>query len=161
MNKLEVIDMLNDAGIRYNFIEHPPVETIKEIKRFDLPNPETIVKNLFLRDDKKKSYYLVVVRSDRTVNLKELSKLLGSRPLSFASENDLMYYLGLKKGSVTPFEIFNDVQCRVNLVINESILSFKMIGIHPNENTATLWISPFDLQTIIEKHGNSIISLKI
>lgn len=161
MNKLEIIKMLNNSEIQYSIIEHPPAETIEEINCFNLPDSETIVKNLFLRDDKKKNYYLVVVCKDKTVNLKELRRLLNSRPLSFASENDLLCYLSLKKGSVTPFGILNDTDRRVCLVLDQDIMSFQMIGVHPNENTATLWLSPYDLLTLIEKHGNTVISLNI
>ena len=66
------------------------------------------MKNLFLRDDKKRHYYLVVVKKDKAVDLKGLRALLGSRPLSFASEQDLSRCLGLPKGAVTPLGILND-----------------------------------------------------
>ena len=31
-----------------------------------------------------------------------------------------------------------------------------MIGIHPNDNTATVWLDPQDLMQIIRSHGNTI-----
>ena len=31
-----------------------------------------------------------------------------------------------------------------------------IIGIHPNENTATLWIKTEDLIEIIKNHGNTV-----
>lgn len=161
MNRLEIIDMLNHLHMKYSVTEHPPAETIEEIDSFGLPNADAIVKNLFLRDDKKKNYYLVVIRKDKTVNLKELRYLLGSRPLSFTSEDDLYSYLGLKKGSVTPLGILNDTERKVQVVVDEDVMKFPVIGIHPNENTATLWLSPQNLQSIIEKHGNTIVLMKM
>ncbi|WP_352169623.1 YbaK/EbsC family protein [Proteiniborus sp. MB09-C3] len=95
------------------------------------------------------------------VNLKELRCLLGSRPLSFASEDDLFCYLGLKKASVTSFGILNDMERKVKVVIDEELMKLHTVGIHPNENTATLWLSPRDLQSIIENHGNAVVFLKI
>ncbi|MCC8023887.1 MAG: prolyl-tRNA synthetase associated domain-containing protein [Clostridium sp.] len=161
MKRLEIMEMLNNFNIQYSIVNHPPAKTIEEIESFHLPDSETIVKNLFLRDDKKKNYYLVAVRKDKTVNLKELRNLLGTRPLSFASENDLSIYLNLEKGSVTPFGILNDTEHRICLVIDQDIMRFSMIGIHPNENTATLWLSPYDLRTVIEKWGNRVICIKM
>ncbi len=161
MNKFETIDMLKRLRVEYSVTEHPPAETVEQIDGFQLPNAHAIVKNLFLRDDKKKNYYLVVVRKDKTVNLKELRSSLACRPLSFASEDDLFACLGLGKGSVTPLGILNDDEHKVQLVIDEDVLDFPVLGVHPNENTATVWLSPQDLQTLIKNHGNPVASLKI
>ena len=161
MNRLQIMKTLSDLNIPFSVVEHPPAATIEEIDSFNLPSSEAIVKNLFLRDDKKKNYYLVTVCKNKTVNLKELRSLLSSRPLSFASENDLQCYLGLKKGEVTPLGLLNDVDCRVCLVLDQDITTYSIVGVHPNENTATLWLSPFDLKMLIEKHGNAIITLKM
>ncbi|MDV0447031.1 Prolyl-tRNA editing protein ProX [Methanosarcinaceae archaeon Ag5] len=161
MNQLEIIDLLNHLQIKYRFMEHPPANTVEEIDSLGLPDADAIVKNLFLRDDKKKNYYLLVARKDRTINLKELSGLLGSRPLSFASEEDLFRFLQLKKGSVTPFGILNDAKRQVHVLIDSDVMAFRLVAIHPNENTATVWLSPSDLKEIIENHGNAVDILKI
>lgn len=161
MGRYEIIEMLNRLNIDYRIEEHPHVETIEEMEKLNLPGIETVAKNLFLRDDKKRNYYLIVVRKDKKVNLKELRKLLESRPLSFASENDLQSYLGLEKGSVTPFGLMNDTDCRVCLVLDRDVTEFQSIGVHPNVNTVTVWLSPNDLTAIIKQHGNQIVSLTI
>lgn len=161
MNRLDIINMLNRLHMKYSITEHPPAKTIEEIDSFQLSKANAVLKNLFLRDDKKRNYYLVVIRKDKTVNLKELRCSLGSRPLSFASEDDLCSYLGLKKGSVTPLGILNDIEHKVQVIVDEDVLDFPIIGIHPNENTATLWLSPQDLQTLIKNQGNSVVFLKI
>ena len=161
MDQLEITKMLNDLNIPFRVVEHPAAMTIEEIDRFALPNSEAIAKNLFVRDDKKKNYYLITVRKDKKVDLKELRRQLNSRPLSFASENDLKFYLGLNKGAVTPLGILNDIACRVQFVLDQDLTSFPLIGVHPNRNTATLWLSPLDLQALIEKHGNKVILVKL
>ena len=75
--------------------------------------------------------------------------------MSFASENDLMGILGLIKGSVTPFGLLNDEERKVQFFIGKEFLGGKM-GIHPLENTATVWIDTDDLVKLIEEHGNTI-----
>lgn len=142
-------------------MEHPPANTIEEIDSFHLPDANAIAKNLFLRDAKKRHYYLIVMRKDKTANLKEICLSLGSRPLSFASEEDLSNYLGLKKGAVTPLGILNDESRKVEVIFDKDLLSFRNIGIHPIENTATVWLSLTDLVGIIKMHGNTVSYLKL
>jgi Ala-tRNA(Pro) deacylase len=149
-----VFEKLNELGISYDFIEHPAVYTIEELESLDISNKNQIAKNLFLRDDKKKHYILLVLLKDKKVNLKDLRAKINSRPLTFASEDSLNEYLRLNKGSVTPFGILNDDLLRVEVIIDKSLLSYEHIGVHPNENTATVFISPKDLELVIKDHGN-------
>jgi Ala-tRNA(Pro) deacylase len=67
-----VVDLLQAKNIDYSIIEHIPVYTIDEILALDLPEANLIAKNLFIRDDKKKNYYIIVVAQDKKVNLKAL-----------------------------------------------------------------------------------------
>lgn len=150
-----VITFLKHREIKFDIVEHNAVYTIDEMLELNLPNPDAIAKNLFIRDDKKKNYYLLVIREDKRVQLKALREKLGSRPLTFASENDLSKILGLTKGAVTPFGILNDEERKVKVIFDESFRE-TLIGVHPNDNTATVWLNSSDLISIIEQHGNSI-----
>lgn len=152
----EVLSLLRSRGIEFEEMHHPPVYTIDEMLALDMPDPEHIAKNLFLRDDKKRNYYLVVSREDRKVDLKALREVLGSRPLSMASENDLWEFLKLRKGAVTPFGVLNDPERRVSVTI-DSFFQGSVLGIHPNDNTCTVWIGSDDLVSVI---GDSCRSLE-
>ena len=157
----EVFEALADMHIAYEVIEHPAVYTIDEMDQLTISHKESIVKNLFVRDDKKRNYFLIVLQKDKHVDLKRIKAELNCRPLGFASEDDLAKYLGLNKGAVTPFGVLNDSICKVTVVFDQDILSFEQIGVHPNENTATVLLKPHDLEAIIEKHGNEILHIKI
>lgn len=148
------LDKLDILGISYDLVEHPAAFTVGEMEALNIDNQDKIPKNLFLRDDKKKRYILFVISKDRQVNLKELSSTINSRPLSFASEEDLSSYLGLSKGSVTPLGILNDASRQVEVMVDASLLSHGDIGVHPNDNTATVFISLRDLERLISDHGN-------
>ena len=152
----EVLSLLRSRGIGFEEMHHPPVYTIDEMLALDMPDQEHIAKNLFLRDDKKRNYYLVVSREDRKVDLKALREVLGSRPLSMASENDLWDFLKLRKGAVTPFGVLNDPERRVSVTI-DSFFQGSVLGIHPNDNTCTVWIGSDDLVSVI---GDSCRSLE-
>lgn len=157
----QVFDILNRMGIEYGFVEHPAVYTIEEMEQLPIDNREAIAKNLFIRDDKKKRYFIIVLQKEKTVNLKSLRQGLNCRPLSFASEEDLHRYLNLNKGDVTPLGILNDETRRVEVVIDQDILQFNQVGVHPNDNTATIWLRPQDLEAVIKSRGNKICYIEI
>lgn len=94
MNKTEIYDLLRTRGIWHEITEHKAVYNMAELTDVALPYPEADAKNLFVRDDKKRNYYLITVRGDKRVDLKEFRHKYGTRALSFASENDLMQVLG-------------------------------------------------------------------
>lgn len=152
--KKEVINYLNESGIEYEIAEHTAVYTVEEAEALNLPHPEAGTKNLFLRDDKKRKYYLVVARDNAPINLKELRTKLESRPLTFASEKDLAEILGLLPGSVTPLGILNDNERRVEVILDAALCG-RLIAMHPNENTATVWMQEEDISRIIDEHGNA------
>ncbi|MDR0905175.1 MAG: prolyl-tRNA synthetase associated domain-containing protein [Oscillospiraceae bacterium] len=152
---LAVCDLLNSRGIDFNYVEHKAVFTIEDMLGLDLPEFDAVAKNLFVRDDKKRNYYLIVVRHEKKVELKAFSEKIGSSKLSFASENDLGAILGLQKGAVTPFGVLNDAEHRVRVLIDKSFDGSR-IGIHPNDNTASVWLYTADLVEVIKQHGNRV-----
>ena len=99
MNKQEVYEFLDKRGTAYEKTEHPAVFSMKEVPAVELPHPEADAKNLFVRDDKKRNYFLITVRGDKRVDLKAFAKDHGTRRLSFASAEDLMEMLGVAPGS--------------------------------------------------------------
>lgn len=154
--KQDIYNILKEMNIDYSVTEHKPVYTIEEMNDLGMENIDYVIKNLFIRDDKKKNYYLVLVQKDKTVNLNKLKETINSRRLSFASEEDLEKYLGLKKGAVSPLGIVNDENKFVKVIIDRDIKNLEFIGVHPMENTATVWINVEDLQKLIKSNGNYI-----
>lgn len=162
MNKHEVYAYLDSLGIQYEVTEHPAVFNMSEISVVHLPYPEADAKNLFVRDDKKRNYYLISVKGDKRVNLKEFRRSNNTRPLSFASEEELMSIMKLIPGSVTPFGILNDEEHRVKFFLDREFLEEPgLIGVHPNENTATVFLKTQDLIDIITAHGNEVHVVEI
>ena len=60
----------------------------------------------------------------------------------------------LHPGSVTPLGILNDAEHRVHFYLDSEFAGNK-IGVHPNDNTATVWMQADDLIKIIQNHGNA------
>lgn len=157
MNKQEIYNYLNSRGIRYEITEHGAVYNMEDLSSVALPYPEADAKNIFVRDDKKRNYYLITVKGDTRVDLKEFRRRHGTRNLSFASADDLSTILGLIPGAVTPLGLLNDKESSVQFFLDRSFLDAPgLIGVHPNDNTATVWIKTDDLIRLIEEHGNPV-----
>ena len=157
MNKQDIYDFIKSKNIWYEITEHKAVYNMGELKELDIPYPEYDAKNLFVRDDKKRNYYLITVKGDKRIDLKEFRRKNETRPLSFASENDLLDIMNLKPGSVTPLGLLNDKNNKVLFYIDKDFMKDKhIVGVHPNDNTATIWLKVEDLIEIIKEHGNKV-----
>ena len=162
MDKKDIYKLLDNLGIKYEITEHKAVFNMEELADIALPYPEAEAKNLFVRDDKKLNYYLITVKGSKRVDLKAFRKQNGTRPLTFASENELKSVMELIPGAVTPFGILNDRERKVKFFIDSEFTgSPGLIGVHPNDNTATVWLSTDDLINIIKNHGNSVYSIEL
>lgn len=155
MNKEEIYNYLKENNIKYEIDEHKAVYNMEELKDIVLKYPESDAKNILVRDDKKRNYYLITTKGDKKVDLKDFKNKYNTRSLSFASETDLMNILGLIPGAVTPLGLLNDKDLKVEFYL-DSYFKDKIIGVHPNDNTATVWMSSSDLIEIIEEHGNKV-----
>ena len=155
MNKQEIFDFVDKQEIWHEVTEHEAAFTMEEALNMEMPYPDREAKNLFVRDDKKQNYYLITVCGPKRVQLKEFKKAQGTRRLSFASAEDLKEMLDVLPGSVSPLGLLNNEECSVKLFLDEEFVQGSgIIGIHPNENTATIWMKTEDLLTMIRRHGN-------
>lgn len=157
MTKEEVYDFIKHKNIWYEITEHKRVFTMDELDNIVLPYPASDAKNLFIRDDKKRNYYLITVSGKKKVDLSVFREKYNTRRLSFASEKDLMKILKLTPGSVTPLGLLND---KVNLVKyyldSYFINKCDIIGMHPCDNSATLWLKTTDLINILKENGTIV-----
>ena len=99
-------------------------------------------------------------RANKRVDLKGFRRQHGLRALSFASTEELFSIMELTPGAVTPLGILNDTESRVHFYLDEEFIGNK-IGVHPNDNTATIWMQTDDLMGLIQKHGNEAEYVKI
>jgi len=157
MKKQEIYEYLKQHEIWHEITEHEAIFNMEESAALHLPYPEAEAKNLFLRDDKKQHYYLLTVKSEKRVDLKAFRQQQGTRPLTFVSAEELMTILGLIPGAVTPLGLLNDEERKVAFYLDcEFLQNPGFLGVHPNDNTATVWLKAEDLMKIIGNHGNIV-----
>lgn len=150
MQKVE--SFLKEKDIDYKLYNHPAVYTCDEAQKHCSHVPGIASKNLFLRDDKKKKYFLVIMSSDKRADLKQLGELVGVKRITFASDNDLKEKLGLEPGAVSIFGLLNDDSCGVELFLDKEFYEQSTVNFHPNVNTASVELS----HEMLDKFLNSI-----
>ena len=101
------------------------------------------------------NYSLITMKGNKRVDLKAFRRQRGLRALSFAAAEELFDIMKLIPGAVTPLGILNDAEHRVQVFMDVEFVGNK-IGVHPNDNTATVWMQADDLMKIIQKHGNTV-----
>lgn len=157
MDKQGIYDFLDEKKIKYEVDEHEAVMNMEELNNVDLKYPGRDAKNLFVRDDKKKNYYLITVYGDKRVDLKEFKEKHNTRRLSFGKPDDLKAKLGLEPGAVSPFGLLNNEEHDVFFYLDRQFTKQGgMIGIHPNDNTATVWLQAEDLVALLEEAGTKV-----
>jgi len=152
----KVYEVLDNLGIEYRKIEHPPVYTVEEANEYwaDLEGAHT--KNLFFRNKKGNRHFLVILDSSKNLDIKALQSKIGAGTLSFASDRRLSEHLGLSKGAVSVFGLINDEKKAVEVIVDSKLLKSGRIGFHPNVNTATITISTDDFKKFLESQGNKV-----
>ena len=162
MNKENIYSFLKQKNIKFEVDEHIPVYNMEDLRKVSLKYPDYDGKNIFLRDDKKRNYYLITILGDKKVDLKKFKIDNGLRSLSFANEVELYNFLKLTPGSVTPLGLLNDKEKVVKFYIDKDFFKEPfIIGVHPNNNSATVWLNVNDLVDIIKNHGNDVYITKI
>ncbi len=152
----DIYAFLAEHNIEYQRFDHQAVYTIADMDALDEPLPGTNTKNLFLRDDKGKKHYLLVVGHDTAVDLKALPAAIGSRKLGFASEQRLMKHLGLEPGAVSILALANDTVGAVEVFIDEALWQNEEFLAHPLVNTSTLLINKADLERFVAATNHTL-----
>src|SRR6516165_1297309 len=107
----------DELGIAHRTYSHPPVFTVAEAAALRGSLPGGHCKSLFLKD-KKGGLWLAVVLEECRVDLKRLAARLAAPRFSFGGAAELWDALGVTPGSVTPFALANDADCRVVPVLD-------------------------------------------
>ena len=155
-NRKNVLSHLGQLGVDYAITEHPAVYTIEEMQNSGIKLVGEVCKNLFLRDSAGKRHFLVTIPGGKKAPLKILQQKLGTSRLSFASEERLARYLKLHQGEVTPFGILNDEGREVELVFDSALEGHPRLGVHPNDNTATVFLKLADLMGLLQGLGSDV-----
>lgn len=153
-NKDSLLEKLKEWGIDYTLYEHPAFFSVGDSENWEKNNGKIEgmdCKTLFLKEKKTNNLYLIPMNAHKKADLKQLRKNIEVKEWSFAKEEDLVKYLGVTPGSVTPFGLINDFEKEINLILDKDIINTDKVIFHPLINTASLTVKTKDFIKFIEK----------
>jgi Ala-tRNA(Pro) deacylase len=159
--KQKVLQILASLGIPFEIYEHPPLPTINIARQYWNDIKASHCKNLFFRNHKGNKHFLVILNWLQDLDIHDLEKRLKQGKISFASQERLDKYLGVRAGSVSAFSLINDVNKHVYVFIDENLKKSTKISFHPNINTASVVISYKDFEKFLEWTGNAYEYIKL
>lgn len=151
----DIYSFLSQHAIPYEKCDHPPVFTCEESDRLVPHLPGARTKNLFLRDDKGKRYFLVVVECAKSADLKALKQLIGVSKLSFGSPEKLKEMLGVEPGAVTMLGLIADTKGEVEVFLDTEIWEADFLQCHPLVNTASLVVSHEGIEKFLKASNHA------
>lgn len=157
----DIYSFLDSHGIAYEKHDHPAVFTCEESEALGLNIGGVSTKNLFLKDDKKKRFFLVVVGHEKSVDLKALGTVIGVKGLSFVGPELLKEYLGVEPGSVTILGLIHDTDHRVEVIVDQRVWDAESINCHPLVNTASLVLSHEGVETFLKATNHVVRSIDL
>lgn len=143
--ELAVYELLGRLGIDFKRIDHYEANTMEMCQTIDDMLDAVICKNLFLRNQQKTKFYLLMMPGNKKFKTKELSKQIGSSRLSFGEAVYMERFLHITPGSVSVMGLMNDREDQVQLLIDRDILNGEWFGCHPCMNTSSIRLRLADL----------------
>ena len=156
----QFIKILKQKDYVFDLHKHKPLFTVEDSKQLRGIINGGHSKNLFLKN-KKNNFFLLSCEENTTVDLKLFSKSIDAKNLSFAGENYMWEYLGIKPGSVSPYALLNDKKNKVDFYMDEKLIKSDIINFHPLINTITITINTKDFINFIIDNGKKINSFSL
>lgn len=155
MNQIDIFKILEALEIPFTLQEHPAIFSEKDSESVEIFLEGIDVKNLFVKD-KEKNYALVSMDLHKRADLKKIAAELGFGRLSFCSPDELMHFLNIAPGSVSPLCILFDTEKKVKVLFDKNFQNQKVI-IHPLRNTASISLDFNDLLKFVNHYGHDFL----
>lgn len=145
----KVLEYLKNKKMKYEIIYHPPAITTEEADKYIEGKEGIRSKTMFMANKKDKKFYLIIMDDSKRLDIKKMNEIINDK-LHFAKEEQLIEKLGLKPGTVSIFGLLNNKDHDINIYIDKEIMNEKLITFHPNDNTATIFITVEDMLKIFD-----------
>lgn len=145
LEEKDIYEIFEKLGVEYKVVHHEALYTIDAAKEIDEMLGVEICKNLFLSTKHGSEFYLLFMVGSKKFNTGRVSKQVGVPRMTFASDENMEAFLGVKPGSVTPLGLLNDKENKVNFIIDKDVVGEEYVSMHPLVNTATVLIKTKDL----------------
>ena len=158
--EIRVYDYLDELAIDYRRLDHAPAfgseaELCREIEE---SLGARICKNLFLANRQRTRFYMLMIPENKVFRSSDISKQAGSSRLHFAESEYMEELIGCSPGSASVMGLINDTEHRVQLLVDDDVISSEYVGCHPCINTSSLRIRSEDIfNKVVRATGHDFI----
>lgn len=148
-----VFAILEQLGISYDIVEHPPALTTAEADSYIEGLEGVRTKSMFLTNKKKTAYYLLIMDDQKQLDMDLFKDLVGANRIRLASSDSLLEKMQLPAGTVSIFGLLNNTDKDIQVYFDQAILSEEILTFHPNVNTKTIFVKTKDVLRFVEELG--------
>ena len=145
--EIRVYDYLDKLSIDYRRLDHAPAFGSEEdlCREIEESLGARICKNLFLANRQRTKFYLLMIPEHKVFRSSDISKQAGSSRLHFAESEYMEDLIECSPGSASVMGLINDTEHRVQLLVDDDVISSEYVGCHPCINTSSLRIRSEDI----------------
>ena len=137
----EVYKVFKKLGIPFERVDNDPAASMEECADVGKVLGSPVRKDVFLCNQKKTSFFLLVMPEEKAFDAGSFSKKLGVSHMSFASWE----HLGTKPGSASVVGLLNDKDDYVQLILDKEVAEAEYFVCNTGINTTHLKIKTQDL----------------
>ena len=149
----QVANKLQELGIPFDVVEHPPAFTTEQADRYIEGMEGVRTKSMFLTNKKKTQYYLLIMDDKKSLDMDDFKVQVGADRIRMASLDSLAEKMNLPAGTVSPFGLLNNEEKDILVYFDKDIVSEDIMTFHPNTNEKTIFIKTQDLFRFLESIG--------
>lgn len=149
----QVAKKLQELGITYDVVEHPPALTTEQADSYIEGLKGVRTKSMFLTNKKKTQYYLLIMDDKKPLDMDDFKEQVGANRIRMASLDSLAEKMNLPAGTVSPFGLLNNEEKDIHVYFDQDIVSEEIMTFHPNTNEKTIFIKSKDLFRFLKSIG--------
>ena len=141
----QVANKLQELGITFDVVEHPPVFTTEQADAFIEGIEGVRTKSMFLTNKKKTQYYLLIMDDQKSLDMDLFKDLVSANRIRMASADSLFEKMELPPGTVSPCGLLNNPERDIQVYFDKDIVTEDIMTFHPNTNEKTIFVATQDL----------------
>lgn len=157
----DVFSLLDKLKISYQYVTNDVVETMEECAEIDSALACEVRKSILLTNKKHTTFFLVVLPSNKNLDVKELEAKVGISGLSFASGEEMEKILGVTPGSLTVLSVISDIDDYVQVIIDKEVMDSEYFACNTTTNQRHIKMKTTDLSRYLKEvhHRMRVVQL--
>ena len=119
----QVKDKLEELGIEFDVVEHPPAFTTEQADSYIEGLEGVRTKSMFLTNKKKTQFYLLIMDAQNPLDMDDFKEQVGANRIRMASTESLAEKMQLPAGTVSPFGLLNNEEKDILVYFDQDIVS--------------------------------------